>query len=508
MSDWQITEEQLYEVNTAAQRVDHVLMRNVLTRTAQESALFPVMQNISMAFVEAYYRYPELLRESMQHISPEEVGHQCRERGTTLTRMRAFSTLDFYLLGRENLIGLGLVRPQDNLEDMWTVVDWWQRFVRSFTREYAHSVAMDAGDIAPHHPERTLQVFEADAHGCEHDTGLREAMSKFLASATQYCFLTHCESRLGQQGSGPYNLGGDVLMHTREFTNIAECDFSWLDGVAEGVPHNNLTVVIITKGVAVDVTDFGSTFTTPENYQQHVVGVGLYTSDLLTDGYVPIGMDSPADLKAAFLDLADACSQATGNLYKRFADLSADQLIDAGLFVNFQLPTAVTQMAGTFRHADWEFIDDRTQRLRSIYNEEFALDAYLENQHLLIGGHSGSTEYYLHPEFYNIWRKSGRAAGAPLPTPGRVANLVPSSVLIDHDYAPRANPNGLADCKGSSSLAPKTSTWTTSAGRNELYTQAQSSSRLLSGRGASLRRADLRALRAEAGEQPWESAGG
>jgi hypothetical protein len=542
VSEWSITEEQLYSINTVIQRVDHVLLRNVMTRTAQESALFPVMQNINLAFNEAYFRYPDLLRESMQLISPEQVGHQCRERSTTLTRMRAFSTLDFYLLGRENLLRLGLLRPEDNLEDLWLVCDWWQRFVRSFTREYAHSFAMDAGDIAPYHPERVLQVFEADAFACANDNRLRTAATKFLAAATQYNFLAHCESRLGQQGAGPYSLGQDVLLHVRDFTNLGECDFSWLDDVATGLEFNNLSVVILTKAVAVDITDFGSTFTTPEDYQSRIIGVGLYTSDLLTEGYEPVGMGSARELADTFEELAAACNEAIGKLYKRIADMSATQLIDAGLFVNFQLPVAVTQMAGTFRHADWEYVDRRNDRLRPIYNEEFAMDVWLENQGLLLGAHGGSHEYYLHPEFYNVWRKRGRQDGTPLPAGGRQALLVPAGVLIDHDYPRRVNPSGRLDCAGSASLPPKTGRWCTSQGRlneadlnaralsfrpkatqepwvylddqwvkyhwrdgevEELYRHTQESSRMLRGAGSGLVRADIRYLREKAGDPPW-----
>lgn len=546
MSEWKIDEEQLYTVNSMIQRVDHVLLRNLMTRTAQESALFPLMPYIDLSFNEAYYRYPDILRETMKYVTPEQVAHRTREVSTSFTRMRAFSTLDFYLLGRINLIRLGLLCPEDNLEDLWLVCNWWQRYMNAFSREYAHAYAMDASDIAPHHPERVLQVFEADAFSCDADEALRQSAAKFLATATTYNFLAHCECRLGQQGAGPYNLGGDRLMHIRDFTNMADGDFSWLDGMAEDIPYQNLSVCLITSGVAVDVTDFGSTYTVPEDYQSKVVGVGLYTSDFLSERYEPVGMGSAKELRETFDNLVEVLNEAIRKVYKRVVAMSARQRIDAGMFVYTQLPVGVTQIAGTYRYSDWEFVDERNERLRGLFNEEFAMDAYLENYAALLGKQGSATEYYLHPEYYNLWRKGGRTAGSPLPHPGREAILVSSSVLKDHDYSRRVNERGLDSCNGESSLPAKSGRYLTSRGlltedelnqaarafrpkteqdpwvhmddqwvkyhwqtaeADELYRHTQQSSRLLRDRGASLRRADLDQIRQDAGETLWGAVG-
>jgi hypothetical protein len=79
MSEWQITEQQLLELNAHLQRTDDVLIHNCLTRTAQESKLFPIMPYLMMCFYDAYYRFPDLLREATAVMSPEEMGHRARE---------------------------------------------------------------------------------------------------------------------------------------------------------------------------------------------------------------------------------------------------------------------------------------------------------------------------------------------------------------------------------------------------------------------------------------------
>lgn len=541
-TEWRITEEQLYEVNAIQQRAMETLLYNLVTRTAQESKLFPLAPYVFMSFNDAYYRYPDLLRESMRTISPEECAHWAREASTPFTRMRAYSLLTFYLLGRINLIKLGLVAPQDNLEDLWLVSHWCRRYMNAFNRGSGHEYARDAGDMVTYHPERVLQVFEADAFSCDGNPGLREAAARFLATATQYSFLAHCESRLGIQGAGPYSLGDDLIMQTRDFVNLAPGDFSWLDEVADGIPFPSLTLVMVTRGTAIEVTDWGSTYSAPESYGERLVGVGLYTSDLLSDGYQPVGMDSAAELTRTFGELSDRLTEATWRLYKRFVGMSAHQRIDAGMYTYVQNPPTLLHMAGSFRHADWEFVDRRNDRLRGIYNEEYATDAYVENYGALLGTQGAWHEYYLNPVHYSMWRRGGAASGAALPTNGRMEFPVPASVLRDHDYSRRANPGGLADCTGPNSLPAKTGGWLTSRGllseadynaavaegrpalarepwvhlddawakwhwrdpeADELYRRTQARSRLLSGRGAALRRADLAKIRTDAGEPAW-----
>jgi hypothetical protein len=539
---WRITEEQLYEVNVIQQRAMETLLHNLVTRTAQESKLFPLAPYVFLSFHDAYYRYPDLLRESMRAIGPEECAHWAREVSTPFTRMRAYSTLTFYLLGRINLIKLGLLAPQDNLEDLWLVCHWWRRYMNAFNRADGHQYARDAGDMVTYHPERVLQVFEADAFSCDGRPELRRAAARFLATATQYSFLAHCESRLGIQGAGPYSLGDDLVMQTRDFVNLAPGDLSWLDEVAGDVPYPNLTLVMVTRATAIEVTDWGSTYSAPESYGERLVGVGLYTSDLLSNGYQPVGMDSAAELTGTFDELSERLAAATGRLYERFVGMSAHQRIDAGMYTYVQNPPTLLHMAGRYRHADWEFVDHRNERLRGIYNEEYATDAYVENYGALLGTQGAWHEYYLNPVHYGRWRRSGAASGAPLPTNGRMEFPVPAAVLRDHDYSRRVNPGGLAECGGGSSLPAKTGGWLTSRGllsesdynaaaaggrpdlarepwvhlddgwvkwhwrsdeARELYERTQARSRLLAGRGAVLRRADLATIRTDAGEPAW-----
>ena len=237
--------------------------------------------------------------------------------------------------------------------------------------------SLDAWDMNPSLPERTLQVFEADAHPV--DDRLRAATTKFMASATQYSFLVNCESRSGLAAAGPYRLGGDVLMHTRDFTNLAECDLSWLDGVAGDIPYNNLTMAIITDGVRMEITDWGTPYTTPEEYSGNITGVGLYTSDYLSDRYIPVGMGSATELADTLEQLADACSKATRSAVQPLRGFTNVQMVEAGVYTYLSSANGISHVAGTYKQSQWEFIDERTRRFWPLFNEEYAMDSYLDN---------------------------------------------------------------------------------------------------------------------------------
>jgi hypothetical protein len=345
---------------------------------------------------------------------------------------------------------------------------------------------------------------------------------------------------MGLQSVGPYRLGDRRLMHTRDFLNLSECDFPWLDGITTSIPYNNLTAVIITDGVAIEINDFATVYTTPEHYQDSIIGVGLYTSDFLCDRYVPVGMDSRRDLVDVLEQVAEAMKDATAKLYRRFAAMSFEQMVEAGIHAYFQAAADVVHMAAAYRQEEWELIDDRTRMLWELYNEEYSHDSYMSNFAAVDGWQGAESEYYLNPVAYRIWRSSG--GRGELPQTGRARPLVPAYVLGDHDYSRRANPGGLADVKGTSTLPSKSGLYTFARGRlaqdemnqaarefsspllesrwrniddptvkyrwqqpevDALYRYVQESSRLLRGRGSALVRADIERVRAEAGERTW-----
>jgi len=88
----------------------------------------------------------------------------------------------------------------------------------------------------------------------------------------------------------------------RGYVDLGEGDLPWLDGIASGVTHNNLTIPVILKDTHFNIVDDWNSFEAQPSYDHdNVVAVGLYTSDFLSDGQIPVAMDNAATL-ADFLD--------------------------------------------------------------------------------------------------------------------------------------------------------------------------------------------------------------
>jgi hypothetical protein len=535
VSEWRITEEQLHLVNTALAEHDDTIVPNLLTRTAQESKLFPMLPYFMMSFEQAYYMYPGILRKAEAHISPEDIGHRMRNSSIqlgTLTANMAGQLL--YLQGRVELIKLGVLRPEDNLEDLWYVIDWHERVMSTYRRNEGHIWTNAAGDMSQVLDERVLQVFEADAF--EVDDELRAAVARFSAVTSQYSFLVYCESRVGMDSNGPYSLGGQRMLHVRNFLTLGESGLPWMDGVAADIPYQNLTLALITDDVRIEVTDFGSAYTVPEAYQDNVIGVGLYTSDIFTDRFVPVGMGSRKELITTLNDIADVVKAAITPLHRRFADMGFDKMTEAGILAYVYAMSDVSFMSGTWDQAEWESIDDRVRRLWPIYNEEFGTSSFMSDYVAFDGLYGAAGEYLIHPYSYRSWKPG---VGMPLPKPGRVAQLVPAYVLNDHDYSRRSD-DGASSTR--SDLPRKTSTYQFLDGRytqeelnakarayssplleapwrnfddasvkfgyldpevGAMYRYTQENSRLIKDRGSALTRADIDRVRTEAGESTW-----
>src|SRR5258708_19472523 len=112
--------------------------------------------------------------------------------------------------------------------------------------------------------------------------------------------------------------------------DLAERDFPWLDDVAKEIPFNNLTV---TMGVEdchfYLVDDWGSFESKPEFTSDKLVGVGLYTSDSLSDGYLPVAMGSREELTACFRTLTDKVKDATNKLWRRLPSWTPHPIMHA-----------------------------------------------------------------------------------------------------------------------------------------------------------------------------------
>ena len=422
-----ISYAQLLETNNLVQLSADETYWLCVTRTVQESKLFPVPAYMMLSYLMAFYRYPSLLRKIESGMLAEEIGDRARNMGMKIQNPSiGWALPGFYLLGREWLINLGLLKPTDAIEDVIYVMDFWKRFQLSWHRNDGHITNKEFGHRAQILSESRLQVFHADMYDCRAGDELHQAAQAFMASASQYGFLISCESRISLHNSGPYKLADDREMIIRDFMDLSESDFPWLDDVAKGVPHNNITVTMAVKDCHFYlVDDWGSFESQPGFKAEQLVGVGLYTSDNLSDGYMPVGMDSRDELIKTFRSLNDKIKHATTQLWKRIAGWKRDQMIDAGAITYFAIIKDLAHVAGVYDVDDWMKIDERAERFRPLLNDEFSRDALGE----LVGLVSHPSQQVME---YTMAQHSNK--------PARMYSNIPYAVLKGEPYTVTCGP--------------------------------------------------------------------
>lgn len=440
------TYAQLLETNNLMQMMSDETYWLCVTRTTQESKLFPVAPYMMLSYANAFYRYPTLLRKIEAKMSMEECGDRARIMGgktDTLTMGWAFP--GFYLLGREWLINMGLLRPEDAVDDLVYVLDCWKRMQLSFHRNDGHLTNNQYGHRSQLLTEPQLQVFEADLHDATVGDELHTAASKFMATVSQYQFLSHCECRIGICNQGPYNFGEGRELIVRDFMDLAEGDYPWLDGVAHKIPYNNLTVPMVVKDTHFYLMDdWGSFETKPEFKAENIVRIGLYTSDLLTDSYVPVAMESAQALAAKFAELTVLITEANQVLWKRIAGWSREEMLEAGALVYFNVLKDVAHIAGVYEQSDWMEIDERAKRFIPLLNDEYGRDVLTELVGLLTLPSQICSDYTM--ALHNDSNK-------------RMFSPVPYTILKTGDYTATSGP-----LQQGSTVFKKESGWRTSRG--------------------------------------------
>jgi hypothetical protein len=472
-----------------------------------------------MSYLNAWYRYPELFRKIEAVMSAEELGDRAREASFKSNIISNGIIQQFYLGGRQILLDMGLLKPTDAIDDVMYVLDFTKRLNLSYHRGHAHVLNSDANNRGQLLPERQVQVFEADAFGVTPGDRLHTAVVKYLAQASQYAFLSHCECRLGINNSGPYKVG-DREMLVRDFVDLAEGDYPWLDGVSSSMQYNNITLPVILKDTHFDIVDdWGSFEAQPGYLHDNMVAVGLYTSDYLSDGYLPVAMDNASDL-ADFLEAErERMHTATTDLWKVMAAWSRDQMLDAGLLVYYGVAKDLAHIAGVYEQDDWFTVEDRAQRFKALMNDEYGRDLIAE-----LVGYISLPSQQDNP--YTMQKLSN--------APSNMWSTIPYSVLADDEWT-----SGVGPIRGgSTSLPAKSGLYTTTRGKltqdeanaaargftpaglagplrflddtwvkshhttplaDELYRATQQNSIVLAGKGAGVTRDDLAALRAAAG---------
>lgn len=311
-------------------------------RTALESKLIPITAYVCISAVECYRRHPEMVTVIDRAMPAEEIGARARYPGNQVDSVHIWSQANIFLLGRNLMSMLGLQTPDAAPERTAVVLDFWKRVSFAFRGDGNHQAFESDLVCTPYHDEVIREI--VDGSRAIADDDLWPAVKKMNAQLHSYQFLLYFDTRSGMVDTGPYDLGDGRTVLLRDYSKMGVSDFWWSTDVGDRIPYQNLTAAYVLRDVDIDVNDWGTSVTRPENYLDHVERFGLFTTD--NGKLEPVPLERVADIHAETKD-------AQKRLYRNIAAMTRDERIAAGAYVYFSFLRPFAEVAGCAEELDW-----------------------------------------------------------------------------------------------------------------------------------------------------------
>lgn len=319
----------------------HSSISEVMTaeRTSLESGLIPVTAYILVSAAECFYRHPEMAAAIDQALPAEEIGLAARHPGNRVNAVHLWSIANIFLTGRK-FIGL-VPGIEDDPARTGVLLDFWDRATRAY--HGGHRQAWDDGLRVRPYNSHTIETLLAGTTPVV-DAEQRAGIKRLNATLMSYLFLLYFDTRVGTGDTGPYPLPDGRVLLVRDFYRLGHSDDFWWSRDAPDTPVHNLTAALILDGVDLKVNDWGTSITTPEDYLDHLVGFGLFTTDHGT--LEPVSADRHDELLAA-------TRAAQAGLYRAIAAMDRHEKIRCGASVYFGFLKPFADMAGMSDELDW-----------------------------------------------------------------------------------------------------------------------------------------------------------
>ena len=334
----------------------------VMRATEGVSGMIPRQEYDILAFMNEFYRWPEILRMTTNEIGAEGVmgiGQSAkRQIGVKINAVHdwCIGAVGFGM-GRCGLLALEVIKPQDYVEESNEILKFMQRVLWGKRQDGYILNSQDRYRCAIHDKD-FIEGLASQIEYFEPGSDKHQSFTRFNASAELLAFLEHFDNRLGLGDTGPYELPDGKLLIIRDlFTNEEAYHWSEISDAAK-VPHcYTLLLVIDPASMKLDeirVNDISTTFTRPKNYIEHVVGGAVFVRETWNTPMSDVYSVKLTDLGPRL----EGIQQATVGIYGMMAKMSRRQLITSGMYtyyVGMILPHL--RAAGTYEKActDYDF---------------------------------------------------------------------------------------------------------------------------------------------------------
>lgn len=309
----------------------HLAALRAEQRAAMSSTLFDLPRRSVLGWQFKYDHEPGFLREVAAVLTPEEVGRRMKAPGSRPYYLQLFLMLQDLLSTRQQrMLEQGLEGgdrfPEERLDDLAFVVDFWERT----SRAYRNDDRLVPGE------DRAQPILEADTLARVRDlleppVPERYASLRRLAATLElYCFVTHGEQRDGIFGHGPYVDGRGRVLFFKEFNDLRNDFLPWAQTETRN-SHSSVVFAYECEDVAVRCDMFGGIVTEPLEYDDRVTRFAALVPD--GDSLRPL---APAEVAEA-LECAEA---ATNEIYFRVVEWPPRYRVEYGayLFANHTKP--------------------------------------------------------------------------------------------------------------------------------------------------------------------------
>ncbi|WP_246372185.1 hypothetical protein [Gordonia humi] len=309
------------------------------------SEIFPMMPYMSMSVVEDFHSYPVRVRAIDAALSAEEIGARLRHAGQ-ISPLWIWMVGYHYLCGRELLISMGRLAPDEALDDVATVLDFWRRLALAHrgdgTLDYK-----DAGFTNRFLPAADVASLRSRIAPLDDDAN--RALRQLNAALSGYCFMYFTDSRVGICDNGPYPEEPGRATLVRDFLSLDSGQFSypWAAECDPGVAGVTLVLSFPTEGFReFEINDWGTTFTEPENFLSTVTSASVIAR--YADG------SSRVLTPSEWPDLAGRIGEEHLKLYQTFSDMGRDdRILSATRMYTWGL-RPFARVAGVEDAIDWQ----------------------------------------------------------------------------------------------------------------------------------------------------------